>query len=274
MSTFNQADLSEASLNATDCEGAEFVNAVLVRASLENADLVRTDLTGAHLFGAHTDGARISSRTKLGVDGEIGEVTANDRCRYDTDSPPNGPVESLALDEDYLEEADESPRVIQFRRGRSTYRRLEELARQNGLLSLRSSMFVRRQEITRKLFREKNEYMKWVFAEVQRLLFMYGESFRRILAVSLGIVALFWLVFFTSGTVETVDGDTVTANAVADNPILIWEALYHSISVFFAGNAPLVPTGPPGQIFIALERISGPILLAMLIFVLGRRAAR
>lgn len=271
---FTGADLSEVHLTAADCEDSVFKEANLIRASLENADLVGADLTRAHLFGIQADGARIDTQTKLVENGPIGELTVDARCRYDTDALPDGPNNSLAMSEDELKESDNPPREIQLKHALNTYLQLEELARQNGLLSLQSEMFKRRQEMRRKLLKEKSEYTKWLFTEVQRWLFVYGESFRRVFGISVGIVALFWLLFLTTGTVETAGGDPVTIVTVEDNPWLLWDTFYHSISVFFTGTGPLTTTGRAGQVLTAIERIAGPILLALLIFVLGRRAAR
>ncbi|GAA0545638.1 hypothetical protein GCM10008994_20680 [Halorubrum ejinorense] len=271
---FVSANLAEASLVGADCESAEFENAVLVRASLENADLVDTNLTSAYLFGARLGGARIDSATQLVVEGGVGDVTVTERCRYDPDAPPEGPEASLAMDPEDLKATPDSPRVIQLRRARSVYQRLEGLGRQNGFPTLQSRMFKRRQEMRRHLLREQGERTRWLFAELQRGLFVYGESFRRVLSISALVVSLFWGLFTTTGTIETTDGTAVTAGAVVDDQLLVWETLYHSLSVFFAGTGPLSPTGTLGQVLTISLRATGPILLALLIFVLGRRAAR
>lgn len=272
--TFDEANLSEASLIAADCEGCSFENAVLTRASLENADLVRANISDSYLFATQFDGATISSQTKFVEAGPVGDANTDHRCRYDTDVPPDGPRQSLTIDEDNLESRGESPRAIQLRRARSTYRRLENLARQNGFPSLQSTMFKRRQEMRRNLLQEQDRRREYLFTEVQRWLFVYGESFSRVLGISVGVVAFFWILFLTTATVQTTGGETVTVSAVITEPVLIWESLYHSILVFFTGSGLFTPTGIAGQLFTAVESLSGPILLALLIFVLGRRAAR
>lgn len=273
-SNISNSDLSKSSLTATNCEDVDFINTVLVRASLENADLVDTNLTGAYLYNTGIDGARINDNTQLIDEGNIGEVTLESRCRYDTDVHPQEAFETLSLDKTALEEADNSPKVIQLRRARSTYRRLEELARQNGLLELQSTMFKRRQEMRRKLLKTKGESTRWIFAEIQRTLFVYGESFKRIVGISIGVIVFFWFMFLTTGIVETTGGEAIIPDTVRENPALMWDTLYHSISVFFTGSEPLNTTGRWGQVVIAVERMVGPIFLALLVFVLGRRAAR
>ena len=54
----------------------------------------------------------------------------------------------------------------------------------------------------------------------------------------------------------------------------MWETLYHSILVFFTGTGPLSPNNIAGQVFNAIGSMAGPFFLALLVFVLGRRAAR
>jgi hypothetical protein len=42
--------------------------------------------------------------------------------------------------------------------------------------------------------------IKWLFAELQLVLFFYAESFQRILGISTGVILLLWTVYATSGT--------------------------------------------------------------------------
>lgn len=82
-------------------------------------------------------------------------------------------------------------------------------------------MFKRRQEMRRRLLKKQDERVKRWFAEVQRWLFVYGESFSRILAVSTLVVGVFWLLFPFTGTVETEAGETVTPGLVEENPTVV-----------------------------------------------------
>ncbi|MGB9963008.1 pentapeptide repeat-containing protein (plasmid) [Halobacterium sp. MBLA0001] len=274
MATFDDAVLQEASLTGADCERAGFQEAVLVRTSLEGADLVGANLARAHLFGAVLDGARISSETQLVEEGSIGEMQVAHYLRYDTDSPPDGPEASLAIEMEGLEDMEEDLQIIQLRRARSAYRRLEELARQNGFPTLQSTMFKRRQEMRRKLLKENGDWTRWLFAEVQRWTFVYGESFSRILSISGLVIGLFWILYLTTGTMKQAAGSAVTIDAVNENPLLLITALFHSVSVFFTGTPVLEAAGQPGEFLMVIEAMFGPILLALLVFVLGRRAAR
>lgn len=271
---FDDAVLQEGSFISADCERASFRDAVLIRVSMEGADLTGANLAGAYLFGATIDGVRIDSETQFTAAGPVGDPTVSQRIRYDTDAPPDTPEESLAAERSEPEGTTEDLLTVQLRQAASVYRRLEELARQNGYPTLQSAMFKRRQEMRRQFLRQNGERREWLFAEVQRWVFVYGESFSRILSISALVIGLFWLVYLTSGTVKQMDGTSVTVQTIAEHPSVIVTSLFHSVSVFFTGDPLLEATGRVGEFIMVLESMAGPILLALLVFVLGRRAAR
>ncbi len=71
-------------------------------------------------------------------------------CRYDSDNSPTSA--SDAIDQSTLDE-DTDVEKARARRARSTYSRLEVLARENGFPGLKSEMFTRRQDARRELLR-------------------------------------------------------------------------------------------------------------------------
>jgi len=265
-------DLRKANLNRTNCEEAKFNNAKLIRATVENADLTSTDFSQAYLYQTRLEGSQITDETQFHPAGDVGDPTTLNACRYDSAVAPSSA--GASIDTHAMDEPNKDATVIRARRARSTYSRLEDLARQNGFPDLRSRMFIRRQEARRELLFAQGQLLKGGFAQLQKWLFTYGESFRRILSVSAVTVIFFWTLFMTTGTVKTADETVITAAAVATQPELVWETMYHSLSVFFAGVSPLSPTGTLGQVLIIALRATGPLLIALLIFVLGRRAAR
>jgi len=268
----NYADLSEAALTAADCENVQFNEANLQRATLENADLSGTDFSDAYLYQTQFDGARINEETQFHPDGEVGDTKTDNACRYDSKVRPETAVGSIA--EGAEADSDADVEEVRARQARSTYTRLEDLARENGFPDLKSEMYIRRQDARRELLWAQGEKLRAIFARIQKSLFNYGESFRRIVEISVAVIVIAWMLFMTTGTVENPAGGAVTPDVVIDNRILIWETLYHSLSVFFAGQGPLSPIGTQGQVLTVLLRATGPILVALLIFVLGRRAAR
>lgn len=271
---FSDANLRETKLISADCEGAVFERALLIRALLEDVNLTKANLTDAFLFGAKIDGAQIDSRTRLCEDGTIGEIGTDNYCRYDADSKHVDAIESVHETANELARKEELADTIRFRRARSVYRRLEDLARQNGFPDVKSEMFVRRQEARRKLLYLTGSRRKKIFAEIQKQIFLYGESFTRIGLVFIFSILFFWVIYTTSGVVKTSEGNTVYIGLIADNPTLIFDTLAQSIRGFFAGTQQLQPIGSVGGWIIAIQSTIGPILTALVIFVLGRRAAR
>jgi len=239
---------------------------------LENADLTSANFSQAYLYQTRLDGAQINDQTQFHPAGDVGDHSTPNACRYDSEILPA--TSAASIESQAIADTKKNANEIRARRARSTYGRLEELARENGFPDFRSQMYIRRQDARKELLLAQGQRSKAGFAQLQRWLFVYGESFSRILVVSGITIGLFWLLFSTTGTVETTDGTTVTTEAVTDEPELIWETLYHSLSLFFAGSGPLSSTGTLGQVLMVFLFATGPILLALLIFVLGRRAAR
>lgn len=59
------------------------------------------------------------------------------------------------------------------------------------------------------------------------------------------------------------------------DPTVIWESIYYSTLTFTALEfGDFRPMGGIGQLLTILETATGALLLALLVFVLGRRAAR
>jgi hypothetical protein len=63
-------------------------------------------------------------------------------------------------------------------------------------------------------------------------------------------------------------------DAIVESPLLLWESFNHSARLFLTGTGPLKPVGIVGEVLMFGESLIAPILLALIIFVLGRRAAR
>lgn len=268
----DNADLTEAVLAGADCEDATFINANLNRATLEAADLSGADLSQAYLYQTRLDGAQINDSTQFNRAGEVGNTNTVNACRYDSDNPPVSAVD--AIEQNAVDDEEKKPEEIRARRARSTYSRLETLARENGFPRFKSEMFVRRQDARRELLFAQGQRLKGAFARVQKILFEYGESFSRIVGVSGVTIGLWWGFYTLLPVVETDGGRELGVQTVAEDPGLIYDTLLHSILVFFSGSRVLETTGRIGEGVVVVESMVGPILVALLIFVLGRRAAR
>lgn len=269
---FKNANLTESTLTSADCESADFSGANLNRATLENADLTGADLSQAYLYQTRLTGAQINETTQFYKKGGIGDTSSSNPCRYDSGIRPNEPSETIEAKATKNE--DKTPEEARARRARSTYSRLEDLARENGFPELKSEMFVRRQDARKELLSAQGQSFKYRFAQLQSWLFRYGESFLRIIIISVATVAIWWVAYMLTGTMVDSDGTIITWQAIINDPTLVLKTLSQSVYVFASGNQVLAPANLWGQVLVAVESIIGPLLVALLIFVLGRRAAR
>jgi len=285
---FEKANLREANLTGADCESADFTEAILRQASLETTDLMKADFSNAYLFGTRFTGARIDGQTQFGPDGPISDLTTDNICRYDSSQRDRATVGSkidsnqmIISENDDISDSDygfdpnkKKIEAARARRATSTYRRLEILARQNGFPSLQSEMFIRRQDARRELLFAERRLTATVFAQVQKWLFNYGESFKRITGISAGAIIFSWALYSLAGISKKPEGTPIRAQTISTEPLVAVDTLIYSVQIFFSGNGSLETTGRLGQAVVSVESMIGPILLALLIFVLGRRAAR
>lgn len=94
------------------------------------------------------------------------------------------------------------------------------------------------------------------------------------------LVIVFATLYLFRGFVRPVapDGSAGAALSISQlpgDPSVLWESLYYSTLTFTAlGFGDFRPIDAFGQMFTVIETSFGALLLALLVFVLGRRAAR
>lgn len=286
---FHEASLVGADLSGADVSDARFERARLCGANLENAALERAnffdaDLTNALLYGAVLGEAQINRGTTFFPDGEErcayhpDDPTLRDRVRSalpwtDTELPSSGAAEQGDAGGD-----DES----QFEKAAWTYRTIERLARQNSFPSRQRRMYLKRQHMeTRMHARDDGVFGRdHVFARVSQVFINHGEGPLRVLAWGAVVILSFALLYPFGGWIRPISPDgtpqpPVTWDAIAADPVLLWESVYYSTLTFTnLGFGDFRPEGTVGQALTVAETGSGAVLLALLVFVLGRRAAR
>ncbi len=306
---FRGENLSGASLVKANLTGSELSRANLSKANLERAVLNRADLFDTRLAGAHLEGTVMgNAQTNKGTferlapksaetdsQPSFGErlrtfvlgPTGNDgyRCVYDPtsrfDLDQAGVEDTVANDnegpaekaENHSEEdLEDDPEV----RAGGVYRQFERLAGENALPEWQRRFFILRQDMQ---IRQKTG-LEYAFAVVQRVLFGFGESFGRVVGWSGAIIATFAAIYLAGGWIRPVGaggrlGRPVSWTQLPGDPSVLWESLYYSTLTFTAlGFGDFRPVGTLGQLLTVLETASGALLLALLVFVLGRRAAR
>lgn len=306
--TFTRAKLEGADCSDAEFDDADFTNANLTDvtfrksslkgADLETARLSRTDLTQADLRGAAlaetilTD-ARIDDTTRflqppiddLPVGARLPRLIASllpevtwtiPACGYDPDFVPPDDTDN---DIEWPEESDQ--------KAKSVYRAIENLADLSSRPQLQSRAFIRRQDIQMKQYRQAKDgpdtsdslervlnRAAAVRASVARWTLLYGESPLRIIANSLGIVLVFSLLYPLGEWLRPVGGEPITYSRIAENPELFWDSFYFSTLTFTTLGMGDYQSLGFGQMLVTANTAFGAILIALLVFVFGRRAAR
>jgi uncharacterized protein YjbI with pentapeptide repeats len=269
---FGAANLSEASFIGTNLNHTILEEAILSRATLFDADL-----RGAKLSGAVLGDVRLDEDTKF-----LGHPT------NDSDTSPHtiSAIRSrptCVYDPSYEEDNEHAD----MDKAKSVYRALEELAGKAARTRLQARCFVRRQDLQKKEYwdvatnsRSSLEERliagaRWSRARTAELVLLYGESPWRIIAWSLGIVTLFALLYPSFGLIELDNIGVLTWDAIRQQPSLLIDSFYFSTITYTALElGGFSPVRGWGQIATIIESGLGVVLLALLVFVLGRRAAR
>lgn len=267
------ANLSEASLRGANLSNTIFSDAKLVNTNLEKATLLDVDLFDAELtnitpYGARLEAVQINDGTEFHANKseykrwwQRGPLGPPPRCGYD---PKVDQPEHIAEDE----------RAELLTKAADTYRQFEEIARQNTQPSLQSSMFVLRQDMQRKRYRERKEYVQAFANRLFRLVFKHGESFSRILLTAATTILLFAGAYWQADLILANPNAPLSDQVYIDNII---DALYFSTLTFTTLGLSDFQPGPTAQLgraLVLLEAVIGAVLIATFVFVLGRRAAR
>jgi len=181
------------------------------------------------------------------------------------------------------EEEDNRTREEQMREAGGTYQAIEQIAHENSMPALQSKAFIRRQEMNRLRYAEEasrsdslalGTWGKWLRASAARLTLLYGESPWRIIGGSVLIISLFSLLYPVGGWLKPDGGEPITYSRILEDPSLLGESVYYSTLTFSTlGMGDYTPVGA-GQYLTAINTGAGAVLVALLVFVLGRRAAR
>jgi uncharacterized protein YjbI with pentapeptide repeats len=243
---FRKSDLTDADLSGTTLTGAN-----LERALLSRCDLYNSDLKGAAFYGAVFGDVQINEETIFGQ-----------KCVYDPDFE-----EQPAADVD----DDKTGRLT---KAAGQYRIIEQLARTNAFPDMVSHNFVRRQDIHREQHRQEGRLGRWLRATASKYVLEYGENPWRLIATGLVTVVTFGVLYPLVGGLQPTGGSTITLSRTVNNPILLLQSIYYSTLTFTTlGMGDFLPVGM-GKVLTTLETSLGAIIIALLVFVFGRRAAR
>jgi uncharacterized protein YjbI with pentapeptide repeats len=266
--SFDGADLSGVNFTGTTLTGASFERALLSRAELLGADLTRTKLYGA-LLG---DG-RINRQTRFWLRPDAPERVP-DNARL--------PIRTLRMAKTklrrYSRRAGSEPYCVydpryrgadgepDLERAAETYGTLETVARQNSLPGLASECFLGRKDVQLKQYWRDSNWLMVLRSAVPTVVARYGESPTRVLGTGAVTVLVCALVYSAFGLIE--HGDT-------GEKATLFESFYFSALTFTTlGYGDFNPVTVAGRILAVVETSVGVVVLAILVFVFGRRATR
>ena len=236
----------------------------------ENADFRGAEFTNARLYQADLTNARINAETKF--DNQT-ETTI-----YERDHTLNGW---------FTKTTDTGAKA-----GAWVHRRLERLLKNNALSERSRESHVRKQEAERTHHcwsadwpptngDSLSHWGRWTVLTLSGGLTRHGESLRRVVVWAIGVVLTAAFLFPWVGGFHSQSKDH-TFRLVLGGPVDIGEivttygqSLYFSVITFSTiGYGDLSPRGVGSQVLVGLESLLGALLVALFIFVLGRRTER
>lgn len=271
---FERVDLTNADLREAMLSDASLVEATLYNANLSSAvmcdvDLQDADLTHANLFDADLRGADI-----------YGALLADTRVNRGTEfRTPSAGTQSETVDAEQLE------------RRLWTYQSIEQLARANSLPELARQSYLHRKDTRRRWYvvqgrnhwrnaefgRATADWVRWLRSSGANLLMRYGESPLRVVGASLLVIVACALVYPFLGLASMAGAESSLTSPPSSPRTFLLEvfttSLYFSVVTFSTlGYGDLRPEGWLAQALASAEALVGALLIALIVFVLGRRA--
>lgn len=295
----SEMDLQNVTLSEVDLSGSNLSKANLERSQLSESTLHRANLSGAILYQANLEGARLEYANLTGADLRTADITGaylyqallsngriddhtliDDVCIYETDEVE--PVDSSA---------------DKFDAAAWVYRSLEALYEDNAMVEQAREYHVLKEESLRKSYwadwnnldelegladvTKKWNLPKAVIYEANRLISRHSDSPYRVIAVSL-IVILGSSLLYPFAGIELASSNVISwsdAISTSSGPIVaagqllgvFADSIYFSTVTFTTlGYGDVRPIGM-GRWLATIESFIGPLLMALLVFVLGRR---
>lgn len=273
---FSGAILAGASFKRANCLGTVFENAQLENSSMSQANLKSADLKDSELDAADFAGSRINHDT------EFGNQVVYEKMPESSNTFENSSRRSL--------------------KAIWSYRTLTRLHKENALLNRASHFYKREKDLRRRQHRSEifnsrefntlNEYQggnksayrisifcKYIKSECSRLSIRYGESpYQLALFSGIGIVifALIYPLFGIRINGELIKYSFVSNSVEADGLVQQFsyfiDILSYSFFTFVRLSVDNAQTAGLGKFVTAVEAVFGTSIIALLVFILTRRA--
>lgn len=269
---FHGADLHDADCTDAVARRTDFTYAILHDTVLTRADCRGATFTSALLYETVLTDTRINSQTTF----YDPEATFYDSITFRP---------AVVYEENPLTSEDLPGDIHPLKAAEWVYRRLEKLHEENALSEDARYFHISKEEAQRKYQWESGEYIRSAVSKLQWHVTGHGESIRRIFgSAAILILICGGLYPFAGGFESSSTGAAYrfhlpptefSRTAILDGIATFLQSIYFSVITFTTiGYGDLYPTGAWSKVLVGFESLSGAILIALFVFVLGRRVAR
>ncbi|WP_435551394.1 pentapeptide repeat-containing protein [Natrinema sp. CGMCC1.2065] len=278
---FSDGTLAQTIFSHANCLGTIFSDADLEGAKFDQAYLVGSDFTDAEFHNAVLADVQIDHTT------EFDDLSSYQRNEAPPDKLENRPVRDL--------------------KALWTYRTLQTVFRENGMIDKSIKYYIQEKDLRRKQYWEQHKgnptlledqehflriplenhpllkYFVFLFrairAESSKWIMKFGEGITNLTIASLAIILVFG-VFYPVFGLETQKNTyafswpSEVSDIISQSPQPFLDGLLFSIKTFTPSTTgDIVPFGF-SQVLVIVESSLGAIFIALVVFVLGRRATR
>lgn len=291
-SSFHQVDFTEASLDDIDFNDTSFERSIL-----RDCDFRKSTLSATQLYDTHMTDVRLNEDTDFGY-----------RCAYEKEVDRKIKERSFDIAYPYIgrpvravsrlrhmwgsSKVEDSHIKESLEKAVRVYRDYQRILRENSLRDQIREYRVRERDAQRKLALADGEFGKWARLMGMRWSMKYGEGVTHIIATSVFIIFVWTFLFIISGGLRVVEADGPTLTVLDSNIIIkllgsvlsfmplsqdsvlvVTRNLYYSTVTFTTlGFGDIQPATQASRYLAAIESFLGAVLMALLVFVLGRRA--
>lgn len=290
-SEFQSADLRDADFRHANLRSADFTDAKLRNAKMCDANLERTDLSGSDLREANITGmkshecdlrdVRLDHRTELDrINYYEREADINARSKIDFESRIKSIYNCFpAWTRQFLLRNPHipigNPDSENLEKAVLVYRDFQRICHENSLPEARRTFSIREKHSKRKLAYTEGNGFSWFKTALSHRGMLYGESPWYVIRTSIAVVIVF-SIFYSMTGVRDLNNQIVYS--IVPQFTFSWDAalslLQFSMARFLtASDGGFVPIGI-GSLIATVESAIGAFLIALFVFVLGRRATQ
>lgn len=249
---FSGTNLQDTNFTDTRANGARLSNSNLEEANFVRTDLRNVDMTSAKLFNAYFSDIRINTDTKFGY---------------------KSPYDNMETLEDWNSTPTEASVWV--------YRRLQSLHETHAITDQARKYHIKKANSLYRLHKERNNRVRQVVYGFNGFVSDHGENPWKVIKVSSSVILIWSILYYTFGRIHTVrvpeDAQIVGLGAIPSFsvPSILTElftSFYFSVITFTTlGHADVQPANEATQILTMVESFIGVLLMALLVFVLGRQ---